>query len=57
MNSPDDEREHAASRALYIYVCRTKDCHERRVWRVQMSSPNKFYPHTPEAIALRKEIG
>ncbi|GAA5862083.1 hypothetical protein JCM3774_006167 [Rhodotorula dairenensis] len=62
VNSPDDERPHAAARSLYVFACRTAGCLARdvqqavRVWRTQMESPNAFYPHTEETQAERKRL-
>lgn len=63
VNSPDDERPHAAARSLYVFACRTAGCLAKdtqqavRVWRTQMESPNAFYPHTEETQAERKRLG
>ncbi|KAI5475609.1 programmed cell death protein 2 [Pseudohyphozyma bogoriensis] len=62
LNSPDDERPHASARTLYVFACRNKDCRasgslSTKVWRVQMPSPNAFFPATPESEARRKALG
>ncbi|GAA5990371.1 hypothetical protein JCM10908_007340 [Rhodotorula pacifica] len=62
VNSPDDERPHAAARSLYVFACRTVGCLAKeaqqavRVWRTQMESPNAFYPHTEATQAERKRL-
>ncbi|GAA6062743.1 hypothetical protein JCM10212_000383 [Sporobolomyces blumeae] len=62
VNSPDDSRPHAAARSLYVFACRGAKClatdaHKAiKVWRTQMASPNEFFPHTEEAVALRKKL-
>ena len=63
VNSPDDERPHAAARSLYVFACKTAGCLAKdaqqalRVWRTQMESPNAFYPHTEQTQAERKRLG
>ncbi|KAK4704293.1 hypothetical protein P7C70_g1916, partial [Phenoliferia sp. Uapishka_3] len=63
LNSPDDVRPHAAARALYVFACRRRTCRSgthngsMKVWRVQMPSPNSFYPHSEESEARRKALG
>ncbi|GAA5956870.1 hypothetical protein JCM8115_003847 [Rhodotorula mucilaginosa] len=62
VNSPDDERRHAAARSLYVFACKTAGCLAKdaqqalRVWRTQMESPNAFYPHTEQTQAERKRL-
>ncbi|GJN93790.1 hypothetical protein Rhopal_006848-T1 [Rhodotorula paludigena] len=62
VNSPDDERPHAAARSLYVWACRVSGCLAKdpsqavRVWRTQMESPNAFYPHTEETLKERKRL-
>ncbi|BGP51410.1 hypothetical protein JCM10450v2_007352 [Rhodotorula kratochvilovae] len=62
VNSPDDERPHAAARSLYLFACRKPGCLAKdaqqalRVWRTQMESPNAFFPHTEETQKERKRL-
>ncbi|KPV72014.1 uncharacterized protein RHOBADRAFT_65678 [Rhodotorula graminis WP1] len=62
VNSPDDERPHAAARSLYLFACRSPGCLAKdpaqalRVWRTQMESPNAFFPHTDETQKERKRL-
>ena len=63
VNSPDDERPHAAARSLYLFACRSPGCIAKdpaqalKVWRTQMESPNAFFPHTDETQTERKRLG
>ncbi|SCV73134.1 BQ2448_7059 [Microbotryum intermedium] len=63
INSPDDTRAHAAARSLYVYACPRKECSTKdvgtamKVFRVQMPSPNEFYPHTKETQKRRQGLG
>lgn len=63
VNSPDDERPHAAARSLYLFACRTQGCIAKdaqqalKVWRTQMESPNAFFPHTEATQEERKRLG
>ncbi|KDE03276.1 hypothetical protein MVLG_06233 [Microbotryum lychnidis-dioicae p1A1 Lamole] len=62
VNSPDDTRPHAAARSLFVFACPRKECSSKdagkamKVWRVQMPSPNEFYPHTEETQKRRREL-
>ncbi|GAA6055021.1 hypothetical protein JCM3770_006698 [Rhodotorula araucariae] len=62
VNSPDDERPHAAARSLYLFACRAPGCLAKdaqqalRVWRTQMESPNAFFPHTEDTQKERKRL-
>ncbi|GAA5839051.1 hypothetical protein JCM9279_002577 [Rhodotorula babjevae] len=62
VNSPDDERPHAAARSLYLFACRSPGCLAKdpaqalKVWRTQMESPNAFFPHTDETQKERKRL-
>ena len=58
LNSPDDTRQFAQARTLYLFGCPTPTCNfSTKLFRTQSHSPNQFFPHNAQTIQNRAHFG